>query len=265
MYFYSSKFNELLVFNFILKTFCINFGFNVGVKSTLVYNIFNGFSFAGWKFLFFHNKKVLNLVSLEEIRAYKRVLKYLVTKFNSSDVFLLLKKINSLIFEWVSNRNLGNYPWDISNELDIYLYKLIWKFVRKRHSRKSNIWVYNKYWKFLSDKWRFFIVDKITGNLLFLRSHNSGTYKIYRLPAFINFFDSLDNEMYYAYWFNDFSIKNWGIYKTLFLSQHGICPICKKNFNLKSFFLIKICKLLLPKFGTNKISSLVLIHNYCSF
>nr|YP_009145476.1 RoaA [Monomorphina parapyrum]AKL78949.1 RoaA [Monomorphina parapyrum] len=265
LYFFSSSLDKLFFFDFLFHKFTSKLCLDSNMSDTKIFSVFNGFNFIGWKVFIFNNFGIFNIVSLEQIRKYKRSLKSLIVKFSGSNIFLLLKKVNSVISTWLSHYNLSNYPWDISSELDLYLYKLFWRFVCKRHSRKSTTWIYNKYWKFLSGKWRFFVLDNVTGNILFLRSHEFSNSKLYRLPSSVNVFDCVDNIIYHAYWFDKFSAKLRGIYKTLFIAQHGVCPICKKFFNIKSFSFIKISKLVLFKFNSNKLSQLVLVHNYCYF
>jgi RNA-directed DNA polymerase len=262
--FFSSNLNELFVFNLIFNTFCVNSNFGLVVRNKLSFSLFNGFDFMSWRFFMSKSKKLFNIINLQEIRNYKRSLKSLITKFLSFDIFLLIKTLNNFIITWLNNYKLLNYPWDICSELDLYLYKLLWRFVCRRHLRKSNRWIYNKYWKFLSGKWRFFVFDTTTGNILFLNSHVLRSYKIYRLPSFVNFFDLLDNSMYRTYWFYNLNSKLVGIYRALFIAQSGICVVCKKSFNLDFLSCIKLSKLTLSNINSNKVAHLVLIHNYCS-
>ncbi len=264
LYFLTSSFDELFNFQFFFQEFCHIYGVNLQLRKSKVFSVFTGFNFMGWKFILLNNKSFFNFIRIDEIRKHKRILKATLLYSTRFDVSVVLRNINSLIFDWLSRYNLSDYPWDICSELDLYLYKLLWRFVRKRHSRKSKIWIYSKYWTFLSGKWRFFVVDSFTGNVSFLRSYRFNSSKIFRLPSSVNFFDLADNVIYRTFWFEHSASHFLGIYKILFINQCGLCSFCRKSFNTVSLSQIKVCKLVyLSSFNSNKVLQLVLLHNYC--
>ena len=58
-----------------------------------------------------------------------------------------------------------------ARELDVYLYRLLWKWAKRRHPRRNNTWIYSKYWKVFGGIWSFYVVNNLNGELTFLNSH----------------------------------------------------------------------------------------------
>lgn len=143
--------------------------------------------------------------------------------------------------------------------MDIYIYKLLWKCVKKRHPRRPSTWIYSKYWKYYIGSWRFFIFDAFLGRFSFLISHSSNQFKIYRLPISFNNFDKLNSLKLNSLWVKKYLISLKGLFKFLWKKQFGKCFFCHKLFNS-----INLDELKVFSYYTGPINyNLFLVHRYC--
>nr|YP_009145411.1 RoaA [Cryptoglena skujai]AKL39036.1 RoaA [Cryptoglena skujai] len=227
-------------------------------------NIFIGFNFMGWKFCYLKNNFFGSVVSHFTVIVHKRNLKTLLKSFKGSDIFLLIKRVNYIVSYWINNYSFSYSLWDISAELDVYLNKLFWIFVKRRHSRKNNIWIYSKYWKFLMGRFYFYSLNPLSGNICFLKSHNLIKSKIYRLPSSLNIYLIPDLFKLNILWYKKISVLFTGLFKLLYINQYGICPYCNNFINKLSFAKIRILRFSWsnPLFS-GKFSKLILLHVNC--
>lgn len=251
---YDFKYTKSFLFNFFISR---NLVFNFEISRMGV-----NFPFIDWNLrnclLGFFSFEV----SLRAINEYKRELKVLVNNFNGKSLIYLLKILNSRIFDWNSKSNVLNSIFDVSNEIDVFLNKILWKWSRRRHPRRPNTWIYNKYWKFINNRWHFSCFDPSTGNTIILNSHFCETYKFYRIPLSLNILDLRNKSKINLIWFK--KLRNYlkGIYKFLFIKQSGLCYFCRNpfyDFNLTTFKIVGISK----NKDNNKIGNFVLSHNSC--
>lgn len=244
------KFLEVLVKRFFLKK---NFQF-----SKIIFfngNILERFNFFDFDF-YYLNYCLLGTVSVFVIRDHKRRLKLLVKDF-SLNLFFSLKNLNLLILNWINSFYFSDFSFDIFSEIDIYLYKLLWKWARRRHPRRPRTWIYNKYWKFYLGSWKFFVFDLFLGKFLFLISHSFSNFKFYRLPTSLNAFNKFNNLKLNNLWFIKCMFSLRGLFKFLWKKQFGRCFLCNRVF---VFFNLEELKVLY-----NSTFNLILVHVSCVY
>lgn len=222
---------------------------------------YNGFDFLGWNFLKLKNGFFCGNVSLNSIRKHKSKLKLVIKNFGNRPVFSLINIINKLIFNWSLQYSCSDCSWDIWGELDIYLYKLLWKWARRRHPRRPKTWIYQKYWKFVGSNWRFFSSNVLNGSVYFLRSHSQFNSLVYRLPASLNPYNLYNNTKVVKCQFKSFLSLFKGVFRILWVNQEGICFSCKRTFNFSTSFDFKVSKI---SKSNNNILNLVLLHRFCN-
>lgn len=222
--------------------------------------LYLGFNLFGWFFYVSSLGVSITRLSFDLIRMHKMKLKTIIKNHGNLDVISLITKINRIILSWSYYYNCVDNYWDIWGELDIYLYKLLWKWVKKRHPRRNSVWIYNKYWKLFIGSWKFFAVDFNKGTISFLRSHYLEGYLVYRFPFSSNIFDLMDLSKVHTVFFKKFKNLLSGVYRVLWKKQNGLCFVCKQNFLFITFSNIKVYKL-----GNlnNFLSDLVLVHSSC--
>lgn len=149
-------------------------------------------------------------------------------------------------------------------ELDLFVYKLLWQYLKKLHSKKTNTWIYSKYWRCFSGVWKFFILDVSTGNFLFLKSHFylntfSKNNDIFRFSKFLNLFNLYNKEQLNVVLFEKIKYTFLSSFSCLYNSQKGLCFLCKKPIYSKNSKILT-----LKKRDSSLFESLLLIHSYCN-
>lgn len=111
--------------------------------------ISNGINFLDNKFFLSFYKNFFIKIDNPSLRRYKMKIKILVKNSFNLSFLKLLKLINKEIEIWSTSFNLFFYRF-LNSKLDIYLYKLFWRFFKRLHPRRSSTWIFSKYWKSFS-------------------------------------------------------------------------------------------------------------------
>lgn len=247
---------------FFLRGFCFKekgFSYSYNLKS-------KSFNLNTWSFLINQNNIILGSIHRNCIRYYKRILKYIIKNSKNTSNFSCLIKVNQEIIKWSTLFYHADNWMIVSRELDLYLYKLLWRLVKKQHPRRPNYWIYSKFWKNILGVWTFFIYDPLTGKICYLKFHNScmKNLKNYSAPMALNVYDIKDKEKLFLALFCKHRIRFIGFYKFLYNKQKGLCFLCNKPIFFNNFKLINICSnLKFYKSIENSFHYLVLSHDTC--
>lgn len=230
-------------------------------------SIYQGFDFLGCRFIKTHDNISFTNISSNFLRDYKRKLKIIVKNSYSMSVVSFLLFLNEQISNWIFSFGSFSNSYSIYFSLDFYLYRLLWRWARRRHPRRPNTWIYSKYWKFINGRWNFVILDSNTGQFIFLKSHFSIGRKFYSLPFSLNVFSLLNESKINFVFFKKFSYKLNGIYYYLWKKQYGLCASCKKFLFINDFSSIKISSFSTSRKNTisYNFSRFVLLHKFCSY
>lgn len=260
---FSNCLDDLQLLHSIIYKFLVSRGLVFNFSSQNVKYINQGFDFFSWKFSYWKHKYLYGKLSVNALRSHKRKLKNIVKNSFDLNTYAMIAKLNYYIFQWTINHNFVDYFWDIWSEMDTYINKVLWKWARRRHPRRPNTWIYNKYWKSFMGSWKFFSIDSITGNINFLQSHYSLETFIYRFPISLDIYDLTNDKKLKEVCFKKNKNVLKGLYSLLWHKQQGLCFSCKRPFFLFHLGCFKLCR----KYeGTaNSISSIFMLHNYCYF
>nr|AYB71446.1 roaA [Trachelomonas grandis] len=259
---FSYDINCLKFFLFALYRFVYIRGFLNENQDLQIFikSIYQVVYFQGWSLSRSFTFDTINQISILLVKDHKRRMKCVVKRNYSKHPFKLLKEMNQLIYIWVFKNSLVDYYYDVWGKLDIYLYKLLWKWAKRRYPRRPNSWIYNKHWKFFSGIWRFFVKDSLSGEIQILRSHYLLKRKIYRLPNFINIFDISNKIKVENLSFNRFIDTFKGVMHLLWKRQKGRCFVCQGILIVRNFSNFKIIRI---KNSLRHLLSYGIIHNYC--
>lgn len=222
-----------------------------------------GFNLSVLNFLKFGSRFLIN-INEKSVQLYKLKLKTLIKSYVNKNIFILVNLINNKIKGWLEYSIFCFVIKYSFLELDLYIYKLLWKQVKKFHSKKSNTWIYLKYWKYFSGIWRFFVIDFFSSKVLFLKSHfyfvdYYNSKDIFKISNFLNIFNLFNFKKLNNVLFEKFKYKFLPNFITLYNSQKGLCFVCKRPIYSKNFKFLNV-NALLPNFFEN----LFLAHNYCN-
>ena len=191
--------------------------------------------------------------SKDNIKQYKNKLKMIV---KNNKITSLISNLNKELNKWKKdNFFLENFQ-SLGKELDNYVNKILWRYVKRLHSRRSNMWIYKKYWKYLFGNWRFFYINNITGKIDILISHRFflRLNTLNRIPLITNVFKLINSKKVFYINFLNIKINIGGITRVIYNKQKGLCFKCKLPL---CFNEIKICKI--------KNKFFILIHTTCKF
>lgn len=249
-----------LIRNFFkLRSISINYNLSFSSLS------FSPLELLGWNFAFYKKNQFLGQVSIDNLRNHKRNMKMIIKNSFGSNFFIVLSRINNLVLDWINTYSCSDFFFDTESNLDVYLFKLLWNWAKRRHPRRPNTWIYLKYWKYfaIDKKWNFFFIDFSTGRCLFLLLHtNYSSSNVYRIPSSMNVFDISFFTKLGLIWMKKMGTFLSGFYLILWKRQSGKCYICNKLFLKMGFNNIKILN-----FKNNRLLfySFRLVHKFCLF
>lgn len=262
---FTNNYNQIIYFKSFFTKFLIYRGIRFSCTNFFSYSIFDSFFFLHLKFQKSFNNSIISEPSSTYIRQYKCHLKLFIKNSLNIKLFSFLQKINSFVIKWRVETNYSTSFFLLASKLDIYLYRLIWKWAKRKHPRRNNSWIYSKYWKSFSGVWKFFAINSNTGQLEFLVSHFSiKTKRLSSLPRSLKIFDLNNYQKLNAIWFNKSRLNFHILYRLLWNKQKGVCFCCFKSISYFDFNNIKISN----RFKASKVidpfdSKFFLIHNIC--
>jgi hypothetical protein len=200
------------------------------------------------------DKKFSCLSLKNQLRNYKNRLKMIIKKNKSIIINNMITILNKELKVWKKNNFfLDNFQL-VSKELDRYINKLLWRYVKRLHSRRSKVWIYKKYWRYISGNWKFVSINQTTGRIDVLLSHSFFTKSSFlnRIPLITNVFKVTNAKK--IFYINFLRVKNslTGITSLIYNKQNGLCYKCKLPMHRDTLKVIKIKK----KF-------LILLHSIC--
>ena len=202
----------------LIKNFLKDKGLELSDEKTSITHIGNGFDFLGWNFRKYKGKLLIK-PSKKSIQKVTEKISSIIKKGNNWTQEALIKILNPIITGW-SNYHQGVVSKKVFNNLDSRIWKMLWKWAKRRHPNKSRTWIANKYWHTKGTrKWAF----STEINQLKLLSHK----KIVRhLQIKLNMNPYLDKDYFIERRFNQGAKKLSGKLNNVWVNQKGKCPIC---------------------------------------
>jgi RNA-directed DNA polymerase len=267
---FTNNYDYLNSFKLLLNKFLSQKGLIVKKQHEIYFkssSIFYSFRFLNWKFRNLQNNNIISDISNNSLRYYKSQLKGFIKNSQNFSVAEFLTKINFMILKWRIKNNYCTSFVSCAYKLDVYLYRLIWKWAKRKHSRRSNSWIYENYWRAFGGVWKFVTTDNNNGNLIFLKSHISlKTKRLCKLPRSFKVFNLENYQKLNFIWFNKSQLSFNLIYRVLWNKQNGTCFNCLRQLNYFHFNDMTIFKKTrFLKSINSPVSELILIHKHCKF
>jgi RNA-directed DNA polymerase len=156
-----------------VKQFLDERGLELSEDKTKITFIKDGFKFLGQTFQK-HGNKLHITPAKEGVLALIRNIGTIFRKFVSAPIEALIKKLNQILRGW-ANYHRHIVASRAFSRVDNYVYKMLWKMLRKRHPKKSKKWLYRKYWLTSDNKRVFGVTVK--------RSRKIKQYKLVRTSS----------------------------------------------------------------------------------
>lgn len=133
-------------------------GLNLSKEKTQIVHIEQGFNFLGQNVRKYQDKLLIK-PSDANTKAIKRKIKKVIDKNKTATQAGLIHMLNPIIRGW-ANYHRHIVAKETFTDLDNYVFKTLWYWSCRRHSRRSRQWVKDKYFhSTLFDQWVFSAVD----------------------------------------------------------------------------------------------------------
>ena len=119
-------------------------------------SVYDGFHFLNWHFKKYRNGLLLCKISKKNISQHRKEIKYLTKTIHSPEV--LITRLNQKIESWMIYHQYCNGIHKVWGLMNIYLYRCLMKWGRKRHGQKTQKWIFQKYWIRLKGRWTFYAI-----------------------------------------------------------------------------------------------------------
>jgi len=106
--------------------------------------------FLGWIFRKYPNGALLCKMSNKSIIKHRKKIKYLTKTIHQTE--LLISKLKPTIRGCLNYHYYANEIGNVWSSMNTYLYERLMKWGLRRHSNKTNKWIFYKYWKHINER-----------------------------------------------------------------------------------------------------------------
>jgi len=146
-----------------IEKFLADRGLTLSEEKTKITHIRNGFTFLGQTFRKIGRRLHIK-PSKEGILSLIQKVGTIISKHVSAPMPALIKKLNQTLRGW-ANYHRHVVASEAFCRIDTYVFKQLWRMVRKRHSNKSTGWLFRKYWTASGRRHVFAVQTKDADNL----------------------------------------------------------------------------------------------------
>ena len=242
----------------VIENFLDERGLTLSPEKTKITHIEHGFDFLGVN-IRKYNKKLLIKPSKENVKTFLKKVKGIINENKATSQKQLIMLLNPVIRGW-TNYHKHIVAKQTFSYVSYRIYKMLWKWSKRRHHNKGNYWIRRKYFKTIDTRRWVFCED---GLELFEPPYVAIKRHI-KIRGEANPFDP-EFETYFekrlgTKMANDITLTQR--LRNLWISQKGKCLICKSLITKGTEWNIHH---VIPrvKGGNDNISNLVLLHPYC--
>lgn len=239
----------------ILREFLKIRGLELSEEKTVITHIDDGFDMLGWTFRKFDGKLIVK-PSRKALKAFKATLSETILKRGKAwKQEVLIEKLNQQIRGW-ANYHQSVCASEAFAHIDYILYKLLWRWAKRRHPHKGKWWVSTNYWHRKENRnWVFSTEDKAL-----LRADHIPIVRHTKVRMNANpYFDA---QYFIARKFDHGMKRLSGRFKQVWKNQHGCCYHCGLPMDISDereiFFKV-------PKSmgGRDVVPNLAYVHKHC--
>lgn len=246
-----------------IKPFLQERGVQLSEEKTRIVNIDEGFDFLGWNFRKYGGKLLIK-PSKKSIKEFIDSIRNIVNHNKTTKQKDLVITLNRKIRGW-RNYHKHSVARDVFEKMDHEIFQILWKWALRRHRTKGKIWVKEKYWhRITNDKWVFYD-DKEPLSRANQRLMKLANSKIIRHTKVIFSKNPYIDKDYFEERKFILGAKNLtGIFKKVWISQKGECPLCGEVMEIADGDDRNIHHIV-PKAwgGSDKPSNLIYMHEEC--
>lgn len=136
--------DTLLELQEIISKFLNARGLELSKEKTFITNIKDGFDFLGWNFRKY-NEKLIIKPSEKSINSVTKKISEIIHSNKTAKQEFLIYKLNQVIKGWC-NYHQPVCAKETFKKLNHRIFRMTWKWAKRRHPNKSAQWIKNKYW-----------------------------------------------------------------------------------------------------------------------
>lgn len=162
-----------------IEEFLLVRGLELSESKTLITHIHDGFDFLGWNVRKFKTKLIIS-PSKKSVKRICRKVREAVAKMLMSKQEDLIRKLNQIIRGWC-NYHRTSCAKKAFQAIDMYVFKCLWNWAKRRHPMKSKYWRKDKY--FVREGSRDWIFKTETAKLIFASDIKIKRHKLIKFEA----------------------------------------------------------------------------------
>ena len=249
-----------------IEAFLRERGLRLSTVKTRIVHIDGGFDFLGWNFRKYAGKMLIK-PSRKSVRALYSKVKEIVQSSLSVPTATLIGRLNLILMGWARYHE-GVVAKACFSRSDDLLYWRLMRWGRRRHPRKSGLWVYNHYWLNVGSRRQFAgsYVNRFdeTVQALLYRLSDMKIVRHVKIKGDFNPFDPA-----WEVYGEELRVKRMGnaIFdyqrSKLWFSQGGKCALCEQAIDMAEEQWDDHHIVPLSLGGTNALNNRVLLHSIC--
>lgn len=239
----------------IIRGFLKSRGLELSEDKTVITHITDGFDMLGWTFRKFNGKLIIK-PSRKAIKSLNVNLRETVlVRGTAWKQDVLIHKLNQQLRGW-ANYHQSVCAKEAYEHIDYTLYRLLWRWAKRRHPKKSKNWISARYWH--SKRTRNWVFGTENSELLCM----GGIPIVRHTKVRMNANPYLDTQYFSDRKFQHGIKRLPGRFKEIWKNQHGCCYHCGLPIEIgdekEIFFKV-------PKSmgGKEEIQNLAYVHKYC--
>jgi RNA-directed DNA polymerase len=247
----------------LVEDFMAKRGLTLSPEKTLITHISDGFDFLGQN-VRKYNGKCLIKPSHKNLSTFLKEIRQVIVSHKTAPTDVLIVKLNPKIRGW-ANYHRGVVAKETFNYVDYRIWKLLWRWCRRRHQNRRKRWIKKKYFASTGTRnWVFHGIRPDGRQINLLYAMDTPIKRHIKIKAEATPFDP-EFEMYFEQrldyiWKNSYEgkmrlLKLWN-------RQAGYCPMCNMKINFDTGWHVHhvIEK---HKGGNDNLENLVLLHPNC--
>ncbi len=176
----TAKRRETLVeIKMMIENYLKERGLELSKEKTVITHIKKGFDFLGWNFREYNNKFLIT-PSVKSLRKITRKIKEVIRVNLMQKQEILIRKLNQIIQGWC-NYHKHTCAKKTFQTLDNHIFRCLWIWAKRRHSKKSKGWRKTKYFERIENRDWIFKSEKAT--LLFASAFKIKRHVLIRFEA----------------------------------------------------------------------------------
>ncbi len=238
-------------------------GLSLSPEKTVITHISDGFDFLGQN-VRKYNGKLLIKPSAKNLKTFLANVRDILNGNKTMPTWWIIEKLNPMIRGW-ANYHRGVVAKETFNYVDYRIWKMLWRWCKRRHKNRHKCWVRVKYFKTVRTRhWVFQGINPSMQVLSLLYANDTPIKRHIKIKAEANSFDPAW-EMYFEQrlvrvW--NYSMQGRKKLTKLWVRQDKRCPMCKQHITLETGWNVHHV-IERHKGGGDQLGNLVLLHPNC--